>query len=157
MCEYLLPQGDIWLMLLTGARSAAGLLSPEAYAAAGEVALRRSAAIVRRVLRHYWAALLVVAAALAGILYLTSSTLSGAAAAWTSIAAIAGSLGISANAITSTMARLAAEAERPVFAMSEEDAMAWSITGLPAVNLKYRGVRQLRKAGIAPTSSLGRI
>ncbi len=48
MCEYLLPQGDVWLLLLTGARSASGLLSPEAYVAAGEVALRRSAAIAPR-------------------------------------------------------------------------------------------------------------
>jgi len=157
MCEYLLPQGDIWLMLLTGARSASGLLSPEGYVAAGEVALRRSAAIVRQVLRHYWVALLVVAAAMAGILYLIVSTLSGAAEAWTTIATVTGSLGISANAITSATARLSAEAERPVFAMSEEDAMAWAITAMPAVDLRYRGVRQLRKAGVAPPKSLGRI
>ncbi len=157
MCEYLLPQGDSWLQLLTGARPAAGLLSPEGYVAAGEVALSRSAAIVRRVLRHYWPALLVVAAALAGTLYLTVSALSGAAEVWTSIAAITGSLGISANAIASSTSRLAAEAATPVFAMSEEDAMAWAVTAMPPVSLSYRGVQRLRSAGIAPPGSLGRV
>jgi hypothetical protein len=55
------------------------------------------------------------------------------------------------------MARLAAEAEQPVFAMAEEDAMAWAITTMPAVDLTSRGVRRLRKAGVAPSSSLGRV
>ena len=157
LCEHLLPQGDVWLMLLTGARPAAGLLSPEAYVAAGEVALRRSGAIARRVLLHYWAAALIIAAVLGGILYLTISTLSGAAEVWTSIAAIGGCAGVSANTMASTMARLAAEAEQPVFAMAEEDAMAWAITSMPAVDLTSRGVRRLRKAGIAPNSNLGRV
>lgn len=158
MCEYLLPQGDLWLMVLTGARSTSGLLSPEGYVAAGEAALHRSAAIVRRVLQHYWPALLIVAAALVGVLYLTVSNLGGAAQVWTAIAAIGGSLGVSAQTIVSRTSRLAAEAERPVFAMAEEDAMAWAITTLPVVHLTARGVQHLRKAGIGPTSSsLGRI
>lgn len=157
MCEYLLPQGDLWLMLLTGARSPSGLLSPEGYVAAGEVALRRSAAIVRGVLRHYAVALLIVAAALAGILYLAVNNLGGAAKVWTAIAAIGGSLGISAQTIASRTSRLAAEAERPVFAMAEEDAMAWAITTMPPVSLTSRGVQHLRQAGITGTSSLGRI
>ncbi len=157
ICDYLLPQGDVWLMLLTGARSAAGLLSPEAYVAAGEAALRRSTTIVRGILRHYWAAAAVLAVSLAGVLSLAVSTLSGGAEVWTTIAAITGSLGISVSAIASTASRLAAEAERPVFAIAEEDAMAWAITAMPALDLNRRAARQLRKAGIAPRTSLGRI
>jgi hypothetical protein len=157
MCDYLLPQGDLWLTLLTGARSASGLLSPEGYVAAGELALRRSAEIVRRVLRHYAVALIVVAAALGGILYLAVAYLGGAAKVWTAIAAIGGSLGISAQTIASRASRLAAEAERPVFAMAEEDAMAWAITRMPPVSLTSRGVRHLRRSGIARSSSLGRV
>ena len=120
MYEYLLRQGDLWLGLLTGARSTSGLLSPDGYVAAGELALRRSAAIIRRILQRYWPALLVGAVALGGILYLAVTYLGGAAKVWTSIAAIAGSLGITARAIASASARLAAEAERPIFAMAEE-------------------------------------
>lgn len=157
MCKYLLPQGDAWLLLLTGARPTSGLLTPEAYVAAGEEALSRSAATARRVLKHYWFAVVLVAAALGGVLYLAVANLGGAAQVWTSIAAVVGSLGISANSITSTTRKLAAEAEGPVFAMAEEDAMAWAVTTMPAVNLSNRGVRKLRKAGIAPTSTLGRI
>jgi hypothetical protein len=63
MDQYPLRQGDRWLMLLTGAYSTVGLLSAEGYVAAGELALRRSAAIVRRILQRYWAALLVDAIA----------------------------------------------------------------------------------------------
>jgi hypothetical protein len=158
MCKYLLPQGDTWLMLLIGTRPTAGLLSPEAYVAAAEDALRRSARSVRQVLQRYWLAVVIAAAALGGVLYLAVSSLGGAAKVWTSIAAVGTSLGISANSIMSTTRRLAAEAERPVFAMAEEDAMAWAVTTLPpTVNLNQRGVRQLRKAGVAPASTLGRI
>ena len=156
MYKYLLRQGDLWLMLMTGAYSTSGLLSPEGYVAAGELALGRSATIIRGVLKHYWAALLVGAIALGAILYLAVTYLGGAAKVWTSIAAIAGSLGITVQAVTSATARLAAEAERPVFAAAEEDVMAWAITTMPQVRLTRRGVRNLRKAGIAPTSSLGR-
>ncbi|HTX81439.1 MAG TPA: hypothetical protein VME44_04640 [Streptosporangiaceae bacterium] len=157
MLTYLLPQGDAWLMLLTGARPCAGLLTPEAYVAAGEEALSRSAATARHVLEHYWLWVLVGAAALGGVLYLIFSNLAGAGEVWTSIAAIGGSLGISANTIASSARRLAAEAERPVFAMAEEDAMAWAVTTMPKVDLSRRGVRKLRKAGIAPPGNLGRI
>jgi hypothetical protein len=155
--RYLLRQGDLWLMLLTGTRTTSGLLSPEGYVAAGELALRRSAVIIRRILRHYWAAVLIGAITLGVVLYLAASYLGGAAKVWTTIAAIAGSLGISARAIASTSARLAAEAERPVFAIAEEDVMAWAVTTMPALRLRPLQVRQLRKAGIAPTSSLGRV
>jgi hypothetical protein len=157
MCTYLLPQGDAWLMLLTGARPCAGLLTPEAYVAAGEDALSRSAATARHVLEHYWSWVVIGTAALGGVLYLIFSNLGGAGQVWTSIAAIGGWLGISANTIASSARRLAAEAERPVFAMAEEDAMAWAVTTMPKVDLSKRGVRQLRKAGIAPPSTLGRV
>jgi hypothetical protein len=157
MCQYLLPQGDAWLMLLTGARPTAGLLTPEAYVAAGEEALSRSAATARRVLEHYWPWVAIGAAALGGVLYLAVANLSGAPQVWTSIAAVAASLGISANSIVASTRRLAAEAERPVFAMAEEDAMAWAVTTMPKVDLSKRGVRKLRKAGIAPPSNLGRV
>lgn len=157
MYKYLLRQGDLWLMFLTGAYPASGLLSPEGYVAAGELALRRSATIIRRILKHYWAALLAGAIAVAAILYLAITYLGGAAKVWTSIVTIAGSLGITAQAVASTTARLAAEAERPVFAAAEEDVMAWAITTLPALRLSPWQVHQLRKAGIAPTNSLARI
>ncbi len=157
MCAYLLRQGDVWVLLLVGARPTAGLLSPEGYVAAGEAALRRSTRIVRKVLRHYWVVLAVLAIALAVVLYLAAAYLGGAAKVWTSIAAIASSLGISARAIASATGRLAAEAERPVLGLEEEDAMAWAITTMPPVDLTPRGVHRLRRAGVARTADLGRV
>jgi hypothetical protein len=157
MLAYLLRQGDVWLMLLMGELETRGLLTPEGYVAAGEAALRRTGVIVRGILRHYWLGLLSVAAAMGGALFLAARYLEGAGKVWTSIAAIIGGLGISAQTIASTSSRLAAEAERPVFAMAEEDAMAWAITTVPPLrNLSSRSVRYLRRANVAPTASLGR-
>lgn len=157
MCTYLLRQGDVWLRLLTGELATSGLLTPEGYVAAGEAALRRTGAIVRGIIKHYWPGLLCVALALGGTLSLAALYLSGAGRVWTSIAGIAGALGVSAQAIVGTSSRLAAEAERSVFAITEEDAMAWAITTMPPLTtLTFRGVRHLRRAGVAPTASLGR-
>lgn len=156
MCTYLLPQGDVWLMLLTGELATSGLLTPEGYVSAGEAALRRSGAIVRGIMRHYWFGLLCVAVALGFTLFLSARYLGGASKVWTSIACIAGALGVSVQTIASTSARLAAEAERPVFGIAQDDAMAWAITTLPPLALTGRDVRQLRRAGIAPPSSLSR-
>jgi hypothetical protein len=156
LCAYLLPQGDVWLMLLIGELATSGLLTPEGYVYAGEAALRRSGAIVRGIIRHYWFGLLCVAAALGFTLFLAARYLEGASKVWTSIACIAGALGVSVQTVASTSARLAAEAERPVFTISQDDAMAWAITTLPPLALTSRDVRQLRRAGIAPPTSLSR-
>jgi hypothetical protein len=156
MYSYLLQQGDVWLMLLIGELQTSGLLTPEGYVSAGEAALRRSAAIARGILRHYWFGLLCVAAALGGTLFLAARYLEGGGKVWTSIACIAGALGVSAQTVASTSARLAAEAERPVFAVAEEDAMAWAITTIPPLILAGRSVRRLRRAGVTANDSLGR-
>jgi hypothetical protein len=156
MRRYLLDQGDVWLMLLTGEQATDGLLTPEGYVAAGEAALHRSGVIIRGVIRHYFVALLLIAAALGVILFLAVANLGGAAKVWTSIAAIGCSLGASAQTIASRTSRLAAEAGKPVFAMSEEDAMAWAITTLPEANFTFKGVRFLRRAGIQKTATLSR-
>jgi hypothetical protein len=156
VCTYLLPQGDIWLMLLTGELATSGLLTPEGYVAAGEAALRRSGAIVRGVMRHYWFGLLCIAVALGFTLFLAARYLGGASKVWTSIACITGALGVSVQAIASTSSRLAAEAERPVFSIAQDDAMAWAITTLPPLALTGRDARQLRRAGVAPPASLSR-
>jgi hypothetical protein len=156
MREYLLRQGDVWLMLLVGARSTDGLLTPEGYVAAGEAALRRSASIVLGVLMHYWGVALCLAAALGGVLYLAVAQLGGASQVWTSIAAIGSTLGISAQSIRSAISRLSTEAERPVLVAAEEDAKAWAITTLPPADLTASGTRKLRKSGIAKPVGLGR-
>jgi hypothetical protein len=156
MYAYLLQQGDVWLMLLIGELATSGLLTPEGYVSAGETALSRSGAMIRGIVRHYWFGLLCIAVALAGTLFLAARYVGGAGKVWTSIACIAGALGVAAQTIASTSARLAAEAEQPVFAVAQEDAMAWAITTLPPLALPARGVRRLRRAGVAPRASLGR-
>ena len=153
----LLPQGDAWLNLLVGAESADGLLTPEGFVAAGEAALGRTTRIVRKIVIHYWFALVILIAVLAGVLYIAAQDLSGAGKAWTQIAAVAGALGFTTKRIGTTMARLSKNAEKPIFGIEKIDAMAWAVTSIPAeLKLNNRGVRALRRSGIARSSPLGR-
>jgi hypothetical protein len=154
----LAPQGDTWLNLLVGTESAEALLTPEGLVAAGEAALRRTARIIRKILAHYWFALLVLAIALGVVLYLTAADLSGAGKVWTEIAAVAGTLGVTAKGVGSTMARLSRSAEKPIFGLERVDAMAWAVTAIPGgLKLNTRGVRALRSSGIRPPGPLGRV
>ncbi|HEX4218937.1 MAG TPA: hypothetical protein VHZ02_11245 [Acidimicrobiales bacterium] len=155
--QYLLDQGDVWRNLLVGAESTEGLLTPEAYVAAGEAALSRTVRIVKRVLLHYWVALAVLAVALAAIMYVASRYLGGAAKVWTQIAAIAGALGVTAKGIGTSVAHLSEAAERPIFRKEEIDGMAWAITTLPSVKVTNGGVRALRRSGIERSAPLGRV
>ena len=152
----LLSQGDVWLNLLTGTESPAGLLTPEGYVAAGEAAISRTVRIVKRVVFHYWLALLLLALAVAAILAISAVYLGGAGKVWTQITAIAGALGATAKGIGSSLARISEEAERPIYRLEKLDAMAWSVTTLPKVRVDNRGVRALRRSGIQRSAPLGR-
>jgi hypothetical protein len=155
---YLLPQGDIWLSLLAGAESTQGLLTPEGYVAAAESALRRTGRIIRSVLRHYWLAALLLLGIVGFVLGLTFGTdwLGGPGKVWTTIAAAAGALGVTWKGISSAVPKLAEKGESPIFALEELDAMAWALTTLPPSQLTWRGVRQMRRAGVQRTSVVGR-
>jgi hypothetical protein len=151
----LLAQGDAWLNILIGAESTCGLLTPEAYVAAGEAALSRTVRIVRRIILHYWVAFFVLAVALAAVIYSAAHNLSGAGKVWTQIGAIAGTLGVSFRAITDRVARMSGAAERPIYQSETLDAMAWAVTTLPRVKLNNSGVRALRRSGIQKSRPLG--
>lgn len=156
--ESLLPQGDTWLNLLVGAERSDGLLTPEAFVAAGEAALSRTVRIIRRIILHYWFAVLILAAALAVVLYFTVSNMSGAAKVWTEIAAIAGALGVTVKGVGNAMAELSKDAEKPIFGAEKIDAMAWAVTSIPpGLKLDSRGVHALRSSGIRPPGPMGRV
>jgi hypothetical protein len=156
MIESLLRQGDVWLSLLTGQQATAGLLTPEGYVAAGEAALGRSARIVVRVLQHYWAALAVLILASAAVISLAAWFLGGASMVWTQIAAIAGSLGITAKGIATATGKLVREGEQPIYAVAKQDAIAWAVTNLPRADLTSRGVWRLRRSGVRASAPLGK-
>jgi hypothetical protein len=157
VAAHLLDQGDVWRNLLVGAESTAGLLTPEAYVAAGEAALSRTVRIIRRVVLHYWVALVVLAGATAAVMYFAARYLGGAAKVWTVIATIASALGATAKGIGTSVAHLSEAAERPIYKQEELDAMAWAITTLPSVQVTNSGVRALRRSGIGPAAPLGHV
>ena len=106
---------------------------------------------------HYWFALLILAAALAWHA-VCQRNLPGRRGQGVDADRRRGPrLGVTAKGIGSTMARLCADAEKPIFTLEETDAMAWAVTTIPA-NLKVtiRGVHALRRNGIPPTGPMGR-
>jgi hypothetical protein len=155
MIGALLNQGDVWLDVLTGSETTTGLLTPEAYVAAGEAALSRTVRLIRRVFLHYWVAFLLLAVALGAVVWLAADNLGGAGKVWTQIAAIAGALGVSAKGIANGVVRMSGAAEQPIYQAEKLDAMAWAITTLPSVKLDNRGVRALRRSGIQRSRPLG--
>jgi hypothetical protein len=153
----LLPQGDAWINLLVGAESSDGLLTPEAFVAAGEAALDRTARIVSKIAMRYWYALLILAIAVAFALYFAARDVGGAAKVWTQIATVAAALGITAKGIGTAMARLSAGAEKPIYGLEKVDAMAWSVTTIPDdLKLTNGGVNALRRSGITASTPMGR-
>jgi hypothetical protein len=152
----LLRQGDTWLSILVGTQNLNGVLTPEAYLAAGESALSRSARIIRRVVFHYWLALVILVLAAAGLTALSAEYLGGAGRVWTDIAVVGGALGITAKGIASRIGTLAEAGEKPIYQAAELDAIAWAITTLPDTRLNSEGVHILRKSGIRPSAPLGR-
>jgi hypothetical protein len=151
LIKCLLPQGDAWINLLVGAESSAGLLTPEGCVVAGEAALGRTARIIKRIAAHYWFLLLILVIAVAAALYFAARDIDGAGKVWTQIATVAGAAGITAKGISNSMAKLSADAERPIYGLEKIDAMAWSVTTIPdQLKLSIRGVKALRRSGITP-------
>jgi hypothetical protein len=130
MATSLLPQGDVWWLLLVGEDTTTSLLSPEGYVAAGDASLRRTARIVGKVLSRYWWALLLLAVIVGGLIFASAKLL--------------GSAG-----------QLATDGEKPIFGIEEVEAIAWSITNLPEAAVTNAGVKYLRHAGVTPPSPLG--
>ena len=155
MRPLLLRQGDTWLALLIGEQTTSALLSPEGYVAAGDAALRRTAQIIGKVAWRYKWALLVLLAVLGVVLAGAATYLGGASKLWTSIAAFAGTIGITWKGIANGIPKLAGDAERPIFGLEEVEAMAWSITTLPAVKATRAGVNYLRSSGTGGQAPLG--
>lgn len=155
MRPLLLRQGDTWLALLVGEQTTSALLSPEGYVAAGDAALRRTAQIIAKVAWRYKWALVALLAALAAVLAGAAVYLGGASKLWTSIAAFAGTIGVTWKGIANGIPKLAGDAERPIFGLEEVEAMAWSITTLPSVRATRSGVNYLRASGAGPRAPLG--
>jgi hypothetical protein len=140
MQSRLVAQGDLWLTLLISANPTAGL--------------RSSRLLVNKVLRRNGLVVVVPAALLGVALYLIFTYTHGVATVLTAIAAIAGSLGLSARGIGSLIGTLfIRDTDNPVFRRGEEDAMVSDITAMP--RLAPRGARRLRRPGVTRSSRIG--
>ena len=147
-------QGEHWRSLLAGDKDPISLLSPEGYVEAGEAALRRAGAIIRRAAAAFWMPLAVVAAATVLVLGLSLYYSAGTAKVWTSLASIAAGLGVTGKSLQTAAKRLASDASKPLLELADSDAIGWAATYLPAVNTTRTQQRHLRRHGIASPSGL---
>jgi hypothetical protein len=155
MAASLLPQGDLWRVLLVGEETTTALLSPEGYVAAGDASLRRTTRIIGKVLIRYWWALAVLVLIVGVLIFASAKLLGSAGQIFTSIGTLATALGVTWKGIGAAIPKLATDAEKPIFGIAEVEAIAWSITNLPKAAVTYTGVKYLRQAGAAPQSPLG--
>jgi hypothetical protein len=147
-------QGEKWRGLLAGETKASSLLTPEGYIVAGEAALHRASAIIRRTVRHFWVPLVIVFALVALIVVLAIVYGDGATTVWTSIVSIAAGFGVTGKSLQSTAKSLASDASKPLLQLAEVDAIGWAATTLPAITTPRPKQRALRRLGVEPPSTL---
>jgi len=142
-------QGDLWRSVLTGQQPAQSFMSIDGYVQAAEGALRRARQAILRVAAHYWLALLVTVLMTAGFVWLAVNDSSGTARVWSTLGSVGAGLGVTGGTIRGGLQRLVTNAGRPLWAISEVEAMASAITALPTFDLGSARRHDLRKEGVA--------
>jgi hypothetical protein len=143
-------QGERWRGLLAGDRDPDGFLTPEAYVEAGQAALRRAMAIVRRVIVNLWWVLLIILAATVAAVVIAVSYSHGYNKVWGGLVSVLAGFGVTAKSTQSTAKSVGASAEGSLLQIAKADAIGWATTVLPDIPVsKWKG-RELRKAGVGP-------
>jgi hypothetical protein len=142
-------QGELWRSVLSGDESAQSFLTIDGYVQAAETALRRARHVIRRVVIHFWFSILVALAVTACFVLLAFANSKGTARVWSTIASVTAGLGVTGGTIRGGLQRLISTAGRPVWAISESEAIAAAITALPTFDLGTTKRHRLRREGVA--------
>lgn len=129
--EVIRAQGDIWRSVLTGDVPLDTLLTPDRYVDAATATLKRSARLAWRVVWHLSPVLLLFLAGAIAAIVEVATHLHGLAKLWSILGSAAGWLGLSWSTVRARLARLVTDAAKPVWQLSEADAVAAAITRLP--------------------------
>lgn len=143
-------QGEHWRALLAGDTEPHALLSPDAYLHAGERAINRSRTVMTKIFLRFWPIFLLIAAVVGASVFLAIYYAHGTARVWGSLLSLSVGLGLTTTGLKQGTSRLAKQAEIPLMAMANSDAMGWACTWLPTIDDSRRTRRALRRRGVAP-------
>jgi hypothetical protein len=143
-------QGERWRRLLSGEIFAESLLAAENYRQAASEYLSRTARLTLSFVRRYWPAVTLVLGGTGAIIWtILNYAPTGAASVAAVIATAAGSLGISWKGVGSTLGKVAAKLEQPLWTAEVLEAIIVA-TFIPPVKMKSREFASLRKQAGEP-------
>jgi hypothetical protein len=138
-------QGERWRRLLSGEILAENLLAADNYRQAASDYLKRTARLTWEFVKRFWWAILAVLFSTGGIIYVIVTYAPGGPAAVAAvIATVVGSLGVSWKTVGSTLGKVAAKAEQPLWNAEVLQAIIFA-TFIPPVKIKPREYAALRK------------
>jgi hypothetical protein len=126
-------QGRLWRALLSGEKSATGVLTPESYVLAGARLVSLVGRLMRRFLLRFWPFLLLVVLLFAGgvALVLADDDAAGRLAGASGIVA---SLGLSWKGVGGSLGAALARAEQPLWSAALDEKITDAITTLPGAD-----------------------
>lgn len=143
-------QGERWRRLLSGEILPEDLLAAEDYRQAASDYLGRIARLTRSFVRRFWPAIVLVLGSTGAIIWaILNYAPTGTASVAAIIATAAGSLGVSWKAVGSTLGKVAAKAEQPLWNAEVLEAIV-TATFIPPVEMSRRAVASLRKQTEGP-------
>jgi hypothetical protein len=150
-------QSTAWYQLLSSERTEPIHPPMGAWIHAGESIVRSTRALFVRVVSWFWPVILVILAATGGLLYLALNDAEGTARVWTSILTVVAGLTAAGFSIRTGATHLAGGLEQTVWQAAELEARAWAVTWLPTIHQGWLSRYRLRRAGVDPPSSAGRL
>jgi hypothetical protein len=148
-------QGEKWRRILSGEILAEELLTASDYGDAASFFLRRLRGLVWSFLRRFWPVVLPLAAVVAAIVYvIVKYAPNGPASVAAYIATAAGTLGVSWKTVSSTLGKVAANAEQPLWNAEVLESIVMAATVLPA-DMNRAKVTALRQQARDAEAHLG--
>jgi hypothetical protein len=133
-------QASPWQTVLSGQADIRAQIGASESAQEGASLTQTTGFLTLAILRRFWPIIVIIVAAIGGLLYLTIGHNTGITKVWTSILAVAGTLGISGaglraavNALRGVVTNAAKGIQQDVSIAASLDARAWSITWLPTL------------------------
>jgi hypothetical protein len=148
-------QGERWRRLLSGEILAMDLLSADDYRAAAAELFSRLRGLVGSFARRFWPVIGIIAAATGAIVWaIVAYATAGVATVVALIATAAGSLGVSWTTIGSTLGKVAAKAEDPLWDAEVTESLVIAATITPqSMNRKTMSAMRKTAAGLSLQAS----
>jgi hypothetical protein len=148
-------QGERWRRLLSGEILAMDLLSADDYRAAAADLFSRLRGLVGSFARRFWPVIGIIAAATGTIVWaIVTYATAGVATTVALIATAAGSLGVSWKTIGSTLGKVAAKAEDPLWDAEVTESLVIAATITPqSMNRKTMSAMRKSAAGLSLQAS----